>query len=45
LLEQPGKRGLPLAKDTVWTYVKAVRQLLSWAEGIAVDPAGAPECE
>ena len=31
LLEQPGKRGQPLAKDTVWTYVKAVRQLLSWA--------------
>jgi site-specific recombinase XerD len=31
LLEQPGKRGQPLAKDTVWTYVKAVKQLLSWA--------------
>jgi hypothetical protein len=41
LLERPGKRGQPLAKDTVWTYVKAVRQLLSWAnkegEGIAAN--------
>jgi hypothetical protein len=32
LQEQPGKRGRPLAKDTAWTYVKAVRLLVAWAK-------------
>jgi integrase/recombinase XerD len=32
LQEQPGKRGRPLAKETAWTYVKAVRLLVAWAK-------------
>ncbi len=32
LQEQPGKRGRPLAKDTAWIYVKAVRLLVAWAK-------------
>jgi len=38
LLEEGGKRG-KLSKDTVWTYMKAVRGFLAWAkaEGEKVD--------
>jgi site-specific recombinase XerD len=38
LLEDGGKRGKPLSKDTVHSYVRAVRQFLKWAakEGEAV---------
>lgn len=43
LLDTVGKRGKPLAKDTVHSYVRGVRQFLAWCrkEGEAV--AGQPQ--
>lgn len=43
LLEDGGKRGKPLSKDTVHSYVRAVRQFLKWAAKEGEPVKGTPQ--